>query len=90
MGVDFIPCAACGETFPDCGDFYPCEECGNCFCSRECAKMELIDEDTEGNEISNCCICRKERGNDYVLLEALLRHFKLTREQALKIWQDEK
>lgn len=90
MSVDYYSCAICDHNFPDCGDYYYCDECGNHFCSRDCAKLELLDEDDEGNETNNCCICRKEEANDYILLEALLTHYNLTREDALKIWQEEK
>lgn len=96
MGVDFYTCAKCERNFPDCGNYYSCEECSNVFCSDKCANPEPfydpLDEDGGGEEIERytCCICRKEDANDYILLNALLRHFKLTREQALKIWQEEK
>jgi len=43
MGVDFAPCTACGETFPDCGHFAECNEdlggCGRRYCSDDCAKL---------------------------------------------------
>lgn len=39
MGVEFIACNYCGETFPDCGDFEYCE-CGVEWCSLECAEEE--------------------------------------------------
>jgi hypothetical protein len=102
MGVDFYTCANCSRNFPDCGNYYFCEECSNQFCSNKCADPQPLDEE-EGEDENNdendddydntrysCCICRKEEANDYILLEALLRHFKISRADALKIWQDEK
>ena len=37
MGVDFLICNYCEETFPDCGHFVSCESCGTHWCSDECA-----------------------------------------------------
>jgi hypothetical protein len=37
-----------------------------------------------------CVICRKESHNDYVLLQALLKHFNLTKAQAVKIYKGQK
>lgn len=85
MGIDFLVCTNCTETFADCGEYYDCEECGNVFCSIDCAKPESLDADR-----MDCCICRKEEANDYILLHVLLRHYKITREDAMKIWQEEK
>ena len=87
MGVEFYVCANCTETFPDCGEYYFCEECANHFCSRKCADPKPMDEDDE--DLRNCCICRKEEANDYILLNALLRHYKITRKDAMKIWQEQ-
>lgn len=36
-----------------------------------------------------CRLCRKEKINDNVLLNALLKHFLLTREQAIKIYLEQ-
>jgi hypothetical protein len=36
-----------------------------------------------------CVICRKEKENNDVLLEALLKHYKITRKQAIKIWKEQ-
>lgn len=94
MSIDYYSCAICGHNFPDCGDYVSCEHCFNHFCSKKCAKMAYAELDEEADidnneeeEYPHCCICRKEAANDYILLEALLRHFNLTREQALEIWQ---
>ena len=32
MGVDFLVCGICGETFPDCGIYYHCGGCEDCIC----------------------------------------------------------
>ncbi|WP_206459348.1 hypothetical protein [Anaerovorax sp. IOR16] len=39
MGVDFLVCRNCGETFPDCGNFVRCE-CGNSWCDEYCAEQD--------------------------------------------------
>jgi hypothetical protein len=36
-----------------------------------------------------CVLCRKEKANDWLLLEAILRHYKITREDAMKIYKEE-
>jgi len=66
MGVDFLVCNSCGETFPDCGSFVRCN-CGNVWCSEDCAesdghKNEKFDtcntceylEECEDNEDYEC------------------------------------
>jgi hypothetical protein len=40
MGVDFLVCNYCEETFPDCGYFVRCEGCGTEWCSNECAEKD--------------------------------------------------
>lgn len=85
MGIEFFPCAICGETFPDCGDYYSCDDCGNVFCSHECAKL-IFDED---DGYSRCCICLKSQVSDYVLLQYLLKINNLTREQAFEKWRQD-
>lgn len=105
MGIDYYTCTKCERNFPDCIDFYTCEECENLFCSRKCADLKIIelndsednidDEDELDNEEYyedkyNCCICRKEEANDYILLNALLRYYNITRDDAMKIWREEK
>lgn len=37
MGVDWLSCERCRDTFPDCGDFVSCgDECCKHWCSNEC------------------------------------------------------
>lgn len=43
MGVDFMVCNNCGETFPDCGDYVYCDGCGTRWCSDDCAEEEGYD-----------------------------------------------
>lgn len=39
MGVDWLSCNNCGNTFPDCGDFVRCnDDCSKEWCSESCAK----------------------------------------------------
>ena len=40
MGVDWIACNRCGETFPDCGDYVTCESCCTEWCSYDCAEED--------------------------------------------------
>lgn len=44
MGVDWLTCRNCGETFPDCGHFVNCE-CGEHWCSEECAETDGFEEE---------------------------------------------
>ena len=65
MGVDFYPCAYCGEVYADCGDYVQCDQCGKCFCSEECADARW-DEDHDSWEG-----CRYCRGDEATLDELL-------------------
>ena len=93
MGISYYTCAGCDNNFPDCADGVVWCDCGNHFCCDDCAKMIDVNEpdgdEEDWEESLQCCICRKEEANDGLLLEALLRHYKITKEDALKIWQDE-
>jgi hypothetical protein len=44
MGVDWLTCKSCGETFPDCGYMVSCE-CGQHWCSDDCAKVVGFEEE---------------------------------------------
>jgi hypothetical protein len=97
MGVDFLVCNYCGDTFPDCGYYVSCRGCSDFhwiarnWCCKECAKAdgykkeEYEIDDATVEEIS-CKYCRKEDVEDSVLFDFLLRHFKLTRKKALKMY----
>lgn len=77
MGVDYVPCAGCGETICDSGDFYICEPCGRWFCLgcfKELAKdftqvnqitqsgdADENDENAEGYTFENCWYCTDKK-----------------------------
>ncbi len=92
MGVDYFTCAICGYNFPDCGEFVSCD-CGEHFCSWDCGRTDYTiynekgEPTEEDGDKCTCVICRKEDANNDILFEALLKHFNLTREQALEIWE---
>lgn len=93
MGVDFFPCSRCCESICDCGSYVRCE-CGYKWCSDACAKEdgfnngwdEELDEDVE----PSCKYCRDEDLDDSTLLKFVLKHAKLTRKKALKLYFDRK
>lgn len=39
------------------------------------------------NKSITCVVCRKQHATDEVLLFALLKHYKITRKDAIKIWK---
>jgi putative heme degradation protein len=98
MGVDYYQCANCNRGFRDDSEYCAYCECGNCFCSKECGKLENYgdwseEDDTHRIDLEadiTCVICRHEAYTDYTLLESLLKHFNITREQAVNIWRAEK
>jgi DNA-directed RNA polymerase subunit RPC12/RpoP len=79
MGVDWYPCANCGDTFPDCGHYWSCETCGHMICSR-CEK-EIIKRDEETEDEDVCPFCNDEIATDYELLCYALRKLGMTREE---------
>ena len=95
MGVDFYACRNCDETFPDCGEFYSCEQCGRYYCSTECADFspieQMADEGDEDYDEDNvqCGICSKKTPDTGEMFCALLKHFKISREDAIKIWREQ-
>lgn len=89
MGVDFYSCHHCEKTFADCGYYINCGNyCGRVWCSDECAEAEGVTTDEDTNEESPCSFCSKDNVEDYELLRFVLKKFKLTREKALKLWQE--
>lgn len=89
MGVDYYQCASCNTGFRDDSDY-----CVWCECGKVDNYGEWNDEE-ETNRIDldkdiTCVICRQESYTDYTLLESVLKHFKITRKQAIKIWREEK
>lgn len=96
MGIDYYVCDYCMSGFPDCSSkFRSCEMCGRSYCSDECALLKEIeaDEDFEAiidyDEKYNCRMCRREDANDSTLLHFLLKHFKLSYDDALNLWKKE-
>jgi hypothetical protein len=102
MGVDYYTCANCDFGYRDDSEYACFCECGNNYCRKDCGKLENYQdysEETDDNEENcridkslpiTCVICRKEKSTDYAILEALLKHFKITRKQAEKIWKNGK
>jgi hypothetical protein len=78
MSVDHYQCDGCGRTFADCCYTATWCDCGGKFCSKECAAKD--DED--------CCLCRIEVVRDADLLSFLLKHCKITRTQAIKMYKE--
>jgi hypothetical protein len=90
-------CAYC-----ECGNHFCSKECGKL---TNYSVMEEPDE-AEGEEKYQlyldgntridleqpitCVICRNESYTEYTLLEAVLKHFRITREQAINIWRSSK
>lgn len=90
MGVDFYTCANCGDTFPDCGYYFSCYTCSHHFCSNTCGGRkveERPDDPPNMEEITTCILCRKEDATDYQLLQFLLKHFNITRQQAMELYR---
>jgi hypothetical protein len=52
MGVDFLVCKNCGDTFCDCGEYVSCE-CGEHWCGDECAEADGCDKEkcNQGYEV---------------------------------------
>lgn len=83
MSVDFFECDACGETVCECGPHKRCDgECGRKWCNRKCAEVDGADEDYV------CKYCRNEDIEDGPLLQFILEHFKLTEEDAKRMYFD--
>jgi hypothetical protein len=99
MGVDFFPCDKCMESICDCGDYVRCQ-CGHRWCGLDCAMEDGYvmdgnsedDWDGEGEKPDwrewdeSCKYCRKEDVEDSILLKFLLKHCKMTRKKALKLY----
>lgn len=98
MGVDYFECDNCSLGFRDDSDYCVWCECGAKFHSKECGKLDNYGEwndDEQTNRIDldkdiTCVCCRKEHATDYMLLQALLEHYHITRAQAVAIWKKQK
>jgi len=102
MGVDYYQCDGCDTGYRDDSEYACGCDCGGMFCSDICGKLtnftyDFEDEDEDGdpgkgNAIDasapiTCVLCRAERATDFGLLSALLKHYKLTREEAFEIYK---
>jgi hypothetical protein len=93
MGVDYYECHSCSHGFRDDSEYVFYCECGSHFCSVKCGEPTNYGEwndDTESNRINNdeeitCVVCREEVFTDYALLQGLLKHFNIDREQAIEL-----
>ncbi len=98
MGVDYYQCDHCSFGFRDDSDYCVWCDCGAKFCHADCGVLtnfhyEYDEGDPErGNAIIKgvpitCVLCRLEGANERGLLEALLKHLSITREQAFEIYK---
>lgn len=93
MGVDFLICTHCNDTFCDCGPYIRCYNCWRKWCSDECAeadgykKEEATEEDDEDADepLTSCKFCRGETVDDKTLLAFLLKHNNFTKEEAIQL-----
>jgi hypothetical protein len=92
MGVDFLVCRNCGDTFPDCGYCVWCE-CGEHWCSDSCAEADGYEykeyEDDDGGIIEEltCSYCRKEDFDNNVLLEFALKKLGIDRNELVNLYK---
>lgn len=92
MGVVFISCDRCTNTFYDGGDYVRCNEnCEHRWCDMQCAeadgfKKSYYDEKADGYIEKSCNYCREDDVEDILLLKFLLKKYKLTRKKAVKMY----
>ena len=89
MGVDYEVCTNCEDTFPDCGYFVRCD-CGKQWCDDDCAATDGYTyecDEEENHESSSCDYCRGEQVEDYLLLEAAMKHLGIDRKQLIEIYK---
>lgn len=89
MGVDYYQCQSCKLGYRDDSDYATYCDCGGNFCSKECGKVTNLKEQNDYTENDyesgdfridktldvTCVLCRKEQITDYILLNALLKHY---------------
>lgn len=97
MSVDYSQCDSCKLGYRDDSDWACYCDCGSNFCGAICGKLknykpynEDEDENYEGQRIDRsnpitCIVCREEIFTDYGLLQGLLFHFNITRDQAIEL-----
>ena len=94
------------SVYCDCGSTFCTKNCGkldNYYTYRDLQKQpDVKEDDPRWEELDNghnhidkskpitCCICRKEKYNHYVLLQALLQHYNLTEADAFEIYKNQK
>jgi hypothetical protein len=49
-----------------------------------------IGDRVDPNKPTTCVICRNEAYTDHTLLEAVMKHFNLTKDQVVNIWRKQK
>lgn len=84
MSDGYYSCVLCGETFPDCSYYVSCNKCKRHFCCDDCARMNF---DMDANN-PICCVCCDEDVDNVTLLEFLLKHFSLSKEDAIILWKN--
>lgn len=82
MGVVWLTCDCCRETFYEGSGTHVRCDCGGVWCSRDCAAKEGYDADAE-----SCRYCRGEHVDDESLLCFLLATYKLSREEAEALYR---
>lgn len=92
MGVTYSTCDHCNEPYYDgsVGIVRGECECERRWCSRACAEADgyTSGDDDEEYVGPSCKFCREEEVEDSVLLNFVLKHAKLTRKKALKLYRD--
>jgi hypothetical protein len=93
VGVEFLSCARCDETFPDCGHYVTCyqdhgDHCSRSWCSHECAELDgfQVNEESVDDETS-CNYCRGENAEDGELFRFLMKKHRTTRAKVLIEWK---
>lgn len=97
MGVDYYQCDSCNTGYRDDSEYACCCDCGGIFCSDICGKLtnftyEYDENGADGNAIDaavpiTCVLCRFQKATDFGLLEALLKHYNITRADAFEIYK---
>lgn len=104
MGVDYYKCDSCDIGYRDDDESGCFCDCGGSFCSAQCGKLENFtydydegeDDSSQGNGYAlikgvpiTCVLCRLVKATDFGLLNALLKHYGITRERAFEIYKKE-
>lgn len=93
MGVDWLTCGICEDTFPDCGECYNCAGCEDDICTRchdlQTDKYETVDEDSEEAEdwgesaLKECDSCTKSIIRDDDIVSFLLHKYNLDKDSVV-------